>query len=104
MSTKTETAEEKFRQWKRDLDGQCSAWLESHPEGAENLNTSDILSRPEPLRQLGTGGRSFPDNIDPKFQSQLLPNEMDEKNYGERNPAGILGGIRGDNDGGCLSR
>ena len=79
MSTKTETAEEKFRQWKRDLDGQCSAWLESHPEGAENLNTSDILSRPEPLRQLGTGGRSFPDNIDPKFQSRLLPDEMHEK-------------------------
>lgn len=79
MSTKTETTDEKFRQWKRDLDALCSAWLESHPEGAESLDTSDILPRPMFTKQLGTGGRSFPDNIDPKFQSRLLPDEMQEK-------------------------
>lgn len=79
MSTRTETMGEKFQQWKRDLEGQCSAWLESHPEGAESLDMSDILPRPVLTKQLGTGGRPFPDNVDPRFQSRLLPDEVYEK-------------------------
>ena len=82
MSIKTEDASEALRQWKRDLDARCSAWMESHPEGATTLDTSDMLSRPEEMKMLpsyryenGTIGRRFADNPEPKFQSGLLPGD-----------------------------
>lgn len=47
MSIKSETRDEKFRQWKRNLDTRAQAWSESHPE-ADKLNTSSFF---EPLTQ-----------------------------------------------------
>lgn len=86
MSVKTEETGEALRQWKRDLEARCSAWLESHPEGAETLNTSDILSRPAETPgtsiyryENGVIGRRFADNPDPKFQSRLLPGGESDK-------------------------
>ena len=86
MSVKTEETGEALRQWKRDLEARCSAWLESHPEGAETLNTSDILSRPAETPgtsiyryENGVIGRRFADNPDPKFQSRLLPGSEFDK-------------------------
>ena len=86
MSIKTETSEEKLRQWKRDLDAKCAAWMDSHPEGATTLNTSDILPRPEEVREAsgyrfenGTKMRRFADNPEPKFQSRLLPGSESER-------------------------
>ena len=86
MSVGTEERNEKLRQWKRDLDAKCSAWMESHPEGAETLNTSDILSRPTETPgtsiyryENGTTGRRFADNPDPQFQSRLLPGGESDK-------------------------
>lgn len=81
MSVRTETTDEKFRQWKRNLDAQCSAWLESHPEAAETLDTSDILSRPTYRYENSTASRAFPDNVEPKFQSRLLPGGEQAKIY-----------------------
>lgn len=82
MSTKTETADERLRQFKRDIDSRCSQWLESHPEGAQNIDTSDMLSRPQlPAGDeypYENGTRSFADT-EPKFQSALLPNGNLEK-------------------------
>jgi hypothetical protein len=82
MSTKTETADEKLRQYKRDLDARCLQWLDSHPEGAENIDTSDMLSRPQLTAgdeyRYENGTRPFADP-EPKFQSALLPNGHLEK-------------------------
>jgi hypothetical protein len=49
MSVKTELADEKYRQWKLDLDAQCSHWLESHPE-----NTSIAPYTPKPFADSST--------------------------------------------------
>jgi len=87
MSIVTENKDEKLRQWKRDLDARCADWMDSHPEGAETLNTRDMLSRPEEVRVPGTAiyryergpVRPFVDNPEPKFQSRILPGQEDAK-------------------------
>jgi hypothetical protein len=71
MSIQTETADERHRQWKLDLDASCSAWMESHPENVETLRPQ--LTAGDEYR-YENGSKAFTDSA-----SKLLPGGEREK-------------------------